>query len=117
MIKNFDYSITGSPKVDEIFEFLSGNSEKDAEKFKFSIGEYVYVETDGKGGSPILGTIAQIRGRRNGYPEPFFIGHWFPLYWLEHIDGNTGGGDIHEECVRLATEDEVEVAKRKANND
>lgn len=105
-MKNINYSITGNPEMDCILEFLSGDSKEDQDhRWLFNIGDIVIVEKPA-GGSSVKGTIAQVRGRRNGYPEPFFHGFWFPLLYLEHLDENPGGGELIQECCRLATKDE-----------
>lgn len=103
------YSITGNETIDNLLGVLADGSEQDS-RFKINVGDYVYVEL-AAGGSK-RGTIAQVRGRRNGYPPPHF-NCWFPLLYLEHIDGTEGGGEIGEQCVRLATEEEISDAGRQ----
>lgn len=95
---------TDNQEINSILNFLSGDSQDDP-RFTIKVGDIVTI-VRGAGGSPVEGTIARVTGRRNGYPEPFFKGFWFPLLYLKHLDGHEGGGEIHMDCVRLATEEE-----------
>ena len=104
---NIQYTVTGNAEMDDLLGMMAGDSYNDP-RFKINVGDYVCV-MKGAGGSPEPGTIAQVRGRRNGYPEPLFTGYWFPLLYLEHVDGSPGGGEIHEDCVRIATQKEQEL--------
>lgn len=79
-------------------------SPEDDERFNFNVDDIVFVEKTA-GGSQ-AGTIARIINRRNGYPKPFFD-CWFPVLFLKHLDGTPGGGEIHEDCVRAATQEEI----------
>lgn len=98
---------TGNEQMDEILGFLSGNNpEEDEAGLKFNLGDIVVVER-GAGGSPKEGTIAEVVGRRYGYPKSMgFDQNYLPLSFLKHLDGNPGGGEICESCLRLATEEE-----------
>lgn len=84
----------------DLFNSPSG----DDPRFKFSVGDKVRVIKDTllPSGNK-KGDIAIIKSRCNGYPPPLFTDWWYPLYYLEHIDGS-GGGDIHENCLELVQE-------------
>lgn len=73
-------------------------------QFKFSVGDIVSQENDRMRLNGILGVI---RWRRNAYPEPWFTGFWFPLYMVDNlVPAILKGQEIHENCLRLATEEE-----------
>jgi len=77
--------------------------EEDDPRFRFNVGQTVRV-TRTAGGSK-EGVLAIITGRRNGYPPPIFD-CWFPIYFLKHIDGSKGGGEIHENCLKATVREE-----------
>ena len=39
--------------------------------------------------------------------EIYKVGYWLPVIYIRHIDGSSGGGEIGEGCIRLATDGEV----------
>jgi hypothetical protein len=101
---DFYYSPTETPEGDKILNKLTEGSDQDP-RFKFQIGDIVMVEYTA-GGSQ-AGVIAEIRHRRNAYPPPMF-NTWVPIYFLKHLDDSVGGGEIGEDCIRLATDEEKE---------
>ena len=78
------YTITGNTEVDSILDFLAGDSEREADRFKYNVGDRVsfIIESNRPG-------VFEIRGRRNAYPKPFFQGCWMPIYFVNRIDGES----------------------------
>ena len=82
-----------------ILQFMPGASQSsDDPRFKFDVGAHVKVFN-----LAVVqpeGAQCQIIWRRNGYPEPFFQGYWFPIYFVELLEEGTGGGEVGEICLR-----------------
>jgi len=104
---NWNYSITGNDDIDNFLNILSGDIQSEESRFKFQIGDIVLVEDAPNGNTNNTGDISEIRHRRNAYPPPLFEGYWFPIYYLNNLKG-TNGGEIHENCLRLATDEEIQ---------
>ena len=80
--------------------FGDGNSGDDP-RFEYDVGDHVQLARDGlkEGGARPAGWPGkkgdkfQIVARRNGYPPPYFD-CWFPLYFIESLQGSEFGGEV-----------------------
>jgi hypothetical protein len=78
--------------------------DKDDPRWKFSPGDIVLIKCETVRGA---GRTCKILNRRNAYPGEM----WCPIYFLEGIDGKPGPGELGEGTIRLATEEEIKVAR------
>ena len=76
-----------SKLMDGIFSDVDSG---DDPRFEYDVGDHVQLAHDGWPGKK--GDKFQIVARRNGYPPPHF-NCWFPLYYIQRLDGERGGGE------------------------